>query len=507
MIQFGNNKIKEIYVGSDKIKEVYYGSKKVWGKIASIQDGYWVHKDTGVKTYFGTDADFITGGIMSQPSWATNASEVHIPSGVTELANYCFSGCTSLTSVTLPAGITSLGTNCFYQCTSLTSITLPESVTHIGEGSFANCYALILLTVLPAIPPTLGANALLNVSSSINIKVYSPYVDDYKTAPVWIWYADKISAIEGIASYWIDNYNNTHYFESYNTPISNFYGWATSSVIINGETVNKDNVKEIHFGDSYANVTSIDDYFLRSFTKASVINLSGLSNVTSVGNYFLENARSITSMDLSIFNLNSIGRHFMSGCTILTSINLSGLNNVTNIGNSFLEWCRGLISIDLSPLSNVTTIGDYFLYQCFKIESIDISPLSNVTSIGGYFLGSFIEITDIDLSPLSNVTNIGFAFLTNNRKLSDVDLSPLSNLTNIGHRFLYSCVNLNRVVMGSIIPPILGDNPLGNSPNGSDNPFYESDNLSVIEVPCGSEDAYKTADKWSDFSDIIEGDC
>ena len=30
MIQFGNDKIKEIYVGSDKIKEVYYGVDLVW---------------------------------------------------------------------------------------------------------------------------------------------------------------------------------------------------------------------------------------------------------------------------------------------------------------------------------------------------------------------------------------------------------------------------------------------------------------------------------------------
>lgn len=38
MIQFGNDKIKEIYVGSDKIKEVYYGSEKVWGKIGIIPE-------------------------------------------------------------------------------------------------------------------------------------------------------------------------------------------------------------------------------------------------------------------------------------------------------------------------------------------------------------------------------------------------------------------------------------------------------------------------------------
>jgi len=217
MIQFGNDKIKEIYVGSDKIKEVYYGSEKVWGKIESIQDGYWVHKDTGIKTYFGADADFITNGIMSSPPWRRDCSEVNIPEGVTilgdeclynspltsitlpdsvtSLGEYCFELCLSLTSITLPESVTSLGGGCFYGCTSLTSITLPVGVTSLGEECFSNCTSLTLATVLPAIPPTLGANAFKNVHSSFNIKVRSPYVDVYRTATNWIYYADKISAI------------------------------------------------------------------------------------------------------------------------------------------------------------------------------------------------------------------------------------------------------------------------------------------------------------------------
>ena len=241
MIQIGNDKIKEIHVGSDKIKEVYYGSEKVWGEIESIQDGYWVHKDTGVKTYFGADADFITGGIMSPPSWNSNCSEVELPSGVTGLGDLCFYNCASLSSINIPEGVTSLGNQCFRKCSSLTSINIPESVISLGEGCFrqcsalpsitlpesvtslgnncfqscsaltsinipesvtsigSNCFAycsfLILATVLPATPPTLGSTVFFSVHSSFNIKVRSPYVDAYKTATNWKSYASKISAI------------------------------------------------------------------------------------------------------------------------------------------------------------------------------------------------------------------------------------------------------------------------------------------------------------------------
>lgn len=54
-------------------------------KYAVLQDGYWVHKDTGVKTYFGADADFITDGVMSRPDWIANAKDIKLCSGITDL--------------------------------------------------------------------------------------------------------------------------------------------------------------------------------------------------------------------------------------------------------------------------------------------------------------------------------------------------------------------------------------------------------------------------------------
>lgn len=194
MIQFGNDKIKEIYHGSDKIKEVYHGSDLVWRGQEPIQ-GYWVHKDTGAITYFDLTDTSITNGILIQPSWRDVCSEVQLPTGVTGLGGSCFNGCIALTSIILPEGVTSLGNTCFYYCQSLTSIILPESVTSLGNNCFMYCSSLTLATVLPATPPTLGTNAFNNVHTSFNIKVRSPYVNAYKAATNWKSYASKISAI------------------------------------------------------------------------------------------------------------------------------------------------------------------------------------------------------------------------------------------------------------------------------------------------------------------------
>lgn len=55
-------------------------------KMVIVEDGYWVHKDTGVKTYFGADADFINNGVMSQPPWIENAKEIRLCTGITAFA-------------------------------------------------------------------------------------------------------------------------------------------------------------------------------------------------------------------------------------------------------------------------------------------------------------------------------------------------------------------------------------------------------------------------------------
>jgi len=50
--------------------------------------GYWVHKDTNVKTYFDATADFIVNGVMHKPSWIADAKEIRLCAGITDFENY-----------------------------------------------------------------------------------------------------------------------------------------------------------------------------------------------------------------------------------------------------------------------------------------------------------------------------------------------------------------------------------------------------------------------------------
>lgn len=65
-----------------------------------------------------------------------------LPSSVTSIGNYAFSGCYNLTSIDIPNSITAIGSSAFQYCSGLTSIDIPNLVTTIGGHAFSNCSSL-----------------------------------------------------------------------------------------------------------------------------------------------------------------------------------------------------------------------------------------------------------------------------------------------------------------------------------------------------------------------------
>ena len=106
---------------------------------------------TALANYTGTDIDLATDypngtftdgtttyTITSMDAMGGNKTikTVEMPSTVTSLPKYCFSGCTALTTVSFP-GIQTIGNYAFQDCSALTGITIPEGAT-VGEGAFMN---------------------------------------------------------------------------------------------------------------------------------------------------------------------------------------------------------------------------------------------------------------------------------------------------------------------------------------------------------------------------------
>ena len=276
-----------------------------------------------------------------------------------------------------------------------------------------------------------------------------------------------------------------------NTPFANFCnsGNAALTITINGQSVVKNTIKELSFGDEYSITTTISSNFLRCLSSLSTVDLSVFSNVTSIGDGFLRDCSSLTSVDLSaLSNVTSVGFSFLQSCSSLTSIDLSPLSNVTSSVDGFLSGCSGLTSIDLSPLSNVTSVRNGFLNSCTSLTSIDLSPLSNVTTINNTFLQGCRGLTSVDLSGLSNVTSVGHSFLNGCFRLTSVDLSSFSNVTSIGFGILNGCSGLTSVTIdaGDWSTKTIGVNPMYGVENLSTNTV-------ISNTSCELANNFKTA--------------
>ena len=103
-----------------------------------------------------------------------------IPTTVTSLGDYCFSGCSSLTSVTIPESVTSLSSWCFYGCSSLTKMQVAEG--NSVYDSRENCNAIIETasntmvagcknTVIPTTVTSLGIACFYGCSSLTSITI------------------------------------------------------------------------------------------------------------------------------------------------------------------------------------------------------------------------------------------------------------------------------------------------------------------------------------------------
>lgn len=125
----------------------------------------------------------------------TSFDELQYFTGITQIEDYAFIGCSGLTSITIPNSVTSIGDFAFQSCNGLTSIEIPNSITSIGERGFEYCSALTSITIEAITPPTLGADTFLNDTNLTNIYVPNASVDTYKAASGWSDYASIITAI------------------------------------------------------------------------------------------------------------------------------------------------------------------------------------------------------------------------------------------------------------------------------------------------------------------------
>ena len=210
------------------------------------------------------------------------------------------------------------------------------------------------------------------------------------------------------------------------------------------------------------------------------------NSVTSIGMYAFYNCTGLTSIVIGN-SVTSIGDYAFSGCTELTSVIIG--NSVTSIGNSAFSGCSGLTSITIP--NSVTSIRNYAFEGCTGLTSIVIG--NSVTSIGDYAFSGCTGLTSVTI-PNSVKIIEKYAFADNSELTS---LTIGNSVARIGGSAFSGCNNIETVVSLNPTPPYL----VGSNPTLFSSDVY----FGTLYVPVGSGSAYRNANGWKNFYEIIEG--
>ena len=275
-------------------------------------------------------------------------AELVLPSSLQTIKNKAFYKCTALTELVFPPQLTEISSEAFYKCTGLTFIHFGENVTTIASKAFMGCTALAKIVIDASVPPAI--TPVSNTSSatfptpvySYSVWVPNDAYEAYKSDSDWSALNIKTPAlnIDGIC-YQLDKKDYTA------TVIANDDGGYKGAVVI-PECITVDDVEY-----------SVDAVAESAFAYCKVTSID-LGNVTSLGDFAL-GGTDIASIDFS--RVRELGNMVCAGCSFLTEATLPKL---------------------------ITRIPDGIFYKCFNLKSIAITEF--VTEIGAQaFMGAGLE--------------------------------------------------------------------------------------------------------------------
>ena len=180
-------------------------------------------------------------------------------------------------------------------------------------------------------------------------------------------------------------------------------------------------------------------------------------------------------------SVTTIGVEAFFGCSGLTSVTIP--NSVTVIESETFSSCFGLTEMTIP--NSVKTIGEGAFSSCTGLTSVAIG--NSVSTIENEAFAYCSELASVMIP--NSVTSIGseaFAYCTG---LTSVTIG--NSVTSIGNYAFVLCNGLESIKSYATIPPAIEANT------------FSSYNATLY-VPVGCGSAYRKAEHWANFTNIVE---
>lgn len=376
-------------------------------------------------------------------------------SSLKKIGNDAFANCSKLTGITIPDGVETIGEHAFAGCSGFTSVNIPNSVTNIGNGIFNSCKSLTDATIgngVTTIPfeAFRGCSALTSVTIPDTVEIVGVYafLECNALPQNQVWYvADNI--------------------------IFRILPNATTATTVNYVPTIPNNIK------------ILGDNALRMYN--TNLDWSGFKIPSSI-TWIVPSDSSGSGLPYRQFYTDIVN----DMCYIDTlCYGLSGTNYTTV---SVREGTRFLarIGYNVSQVTLPNTLEVMMDYCLYGVSTTTVNIPDNVWYLGGQLGGvrGNSTITSVVFSNNSHLRTIGGYTFLNFTALQSITIP--SGVTNIPTACFSGCTNFSSITLLSTTPPVLGDNA------------FKDTNLSHIYVPSGSVQAYKDADGWNSYANIIQ---
>ena len=218
-------------------------------------------------------------------------------------------------------------------------------------------------------------------------------------------------------------------------------------------------------------VTSIGH---NAFGWSEITSVTIPNSVISIGEEAFTSSHRLTTINIPA-SMTSIGYNAFDGCDGLTSLYIADLSS----------WCN--ISFDGYQTSNPIAWAQHVYFNGEEIKELVIP--NNVTAIGKSAFIYYSSLTSVTIG--NSVTTIGESAFDGCGNLTSVIIG--SNVTFIGYGAFQECINLSDVYCFAEVVPTTPESAA----------FGSINEHATLHVPAASVDAYKAAEPWKNFKNIV----